>query len=103
MREGWICGQLRDFGKFLRNWCFFGVRQRRGTHVSVPKIGSRGGVLCFGGILGFHADLRRELNRRNLDLVFFGVLIGVPRGSTEEGGQLVFPFVCEGEFMCYSP
>jgi hypothetical protein len=64
---------------------FFGVGQRRGTDVSVPKIGSRGEVLCFGGILGFYAVLRREYYRGNLNLGFFGVLLGDPRGATEEG------------------
>jgi hypothetical protein len=37
------------FGKNLGDWKFWGNRQRRGAHVSVPKIGSRAGVLCFGG------------------------------------------------------
>jgi hypothetical protein len=78
----------------------WGSGQRRGTHVSVPKIGSRVGIKCFGGIWGFHAVLRRELNRRNLDLAFFWLLGGCPRGSVEEGGQFVFPFVCLGEFKC---
>jgi hypothetical protein len=27
-----------------------GQVQRRGTHVNTPKIGSRDGQLCFGGI-----------------------------------------------------
>jgi hypothetical protein len=79
---------------------FFGVRQRRGTHVSVPKIGSRVGVFCFGGILGFHADLRREFIWGNLSLVFFEGLGVYPRESIEEGGQLVCLSVCLGEFNC---
>jgi hypothetical protein len=45
--------------------------------------------MCFGGILGFHAELRRELGRGNLKWGFFGVLLVDPRRSTEEGGQLV--------------
>jgi hypothetical protein len=94
---------IEGFWKVFERFGFLRAGQRRGTHVSVPKIGSRGEVLCFGGILGSYADLRRELNRRNLDLLFFGVLVEDPRGYIEEGGQLVFPFVCEGEFMCYSP
>jgi hypothetical protein len=71
-----------DFG----DWFFWGAGQRRGTHVSTPKIGSRVGVYCFGGILWFYADLRRELIWRNLNLMFFEVLTGVPREGTEEGG-----------------
>jgi hypothetical protein len=49
------------------NWKVFGFEdfgdrvQRRGAGVNVPEIGSRGEVLCFGGILGVHADLRREI------------------------------------------
>jgi hypothetical protein len=65
--------------------------QRRGTHVSVPKIGSRVGVLCFGGNLGIYAELRRELYWGNLNLVVFGFLGVSPRGDIEEGGTLVFP------------
>jgi hypothetical protein len=67
--------------------------QRRGTHVSTPKIGSRGALLCFGGILGNHADLRRDFNWRNLDLGFFEVLDVVPRGGVEEGGPMCV-FLC---------
>jgi hypothetical protein len=68
--------------------------------VSTPKIGSRGELFCFGGILGFHADLRRELIWRNLDLVFFGILGWVPRESIEEGGHLCYSFVLLGELKC---
>jgi hypothetical protein len=87
---------LRGFGKFLGNWNFFGVGQRRGADVSVLKIGSRGELLCFGGILGFYADLRRELWWGNLDLMVFWFLGVCPRGSTEEGGQLVLLFCAFG-------
>jgi hypothetical protein len=39
-------------------WPNFGkVVQRRGVHVNTPKIGSRDGELCIGGILDFYADL----------------------------------------------
>jgi hypothetical protein len=31
--------------------------QRRGVHVNIPKIGSRAGENCIGGISEFHADL----------------------------------------------
>jgi hypothetical protein len=34
--------------------------QRRGADVNTPKKGSRAGQNCFGGILGIHAELRRE-------------------------------------------
>jgi hypothetical protein len=64
----------------------FGAGQRRGADVSVPKIGSRDGVLCFGGILRTHADLRREIVWGNFNLLFFLSLGGSPRVSIEEGG-----------------
>jgi hypothetical protein len=54
--------------------------------VRIPKIGSRAGLCCFGGIWGVYADLRRELFEGNLDLDFFWVLLGVPRGGGKEGG-----------------
>jgi hypothetical protein len=66
---------------------FFEAGQRRGAHVNVPKIGSRDGHLCFGGIQRFYAELRREIKRGNFNLVFFGVLVGSPRVSIEEGGH----------------
>jgi hypothetical protein len=73
---------------------FFGEEfQRRGVDVSTPKIGSRGGGFCLGGILGNHADLRRDLDWGNLDLLFFRVLFRVPRGGCEEGGPLCV-FLC---------
>jgi hypothetical protein len=78
-----------------------GAGQRRGAHVSVPEIGSRGVLLCFGGILGFHADLRREFLWGNFNLDFLGVLPGVPRGFIEEGGHLCYSYVFLGEFICY--
>jgi hypothetical protein len=46
--------------RFLVNW-ILGEVQRRGADVNTPKIGSRVGEFCFGGILGIHAVLRREL------------------------------------------
>jgi hypothetical protein len=66
-----------------------GAGQRRGTHVSTPEIGSRVGLFCFGGILGFYAELRRKLEWGNLRLGFFEVLGVSPRGFTEEGGTFV--------------
>jgi hypothetical protein len=56
--------------------------------VNTPKIGSRDGVLCFGGILRFCADFRRESFWRNLNLMVFGFMGGVPRKYIEEGGPL---------------
>jgi hypothetical protein len=56
--------------------------------VNTPKIGSRAGLFCFGGIYGFYAVLRRELFWRNFKLDFFEGLGGEPRGSIEEGGPL---------------
>jgi hypothetical protein len=44
--------------------------------------------------LGFRAELRRELKWGNWVLLFFWVLLEVPRSGTEEGGQ----FVCT---LCY--
>jgi hypothetical protein len=83
-------GQLEGIWNVLRNWIFWRNRQRRGVHVRTLKIGSRGAVFCFGGIWEFHAELRRECVWGNLDLVFFGVLVGVPREGTEGGGTTVF-------------
>jgi hypothetical protein len=77
---------LKEFWEFG----FWGKVQRRGVHVNTPKRGSRGEEICFGGIWGFYAELRREFNRGNLNLDFFGVLAVVPREVIEEGGQVVF-------------
>jgi hypothetical protein len=88
------------FGTSLRLEFLGGQVQRRGTRVNTPKNGSRAGETCFGGIQRFYAELRRELIRGNLDLDFFGVLVGDPRGGIEEGGQLVFPRGFWGNFMC---
>jgi hypothetical protein len=74
-----------DFG----DWFFWDRVQRRGADVNTPKNGSRDGQMCFGGISEIHADLRRELFRGNLKLVFFWGLFGFPRGGTEEGGPMV--------------
>jgi hypothetical protein len=81
-------GQLNGIWELFGKLGFFGAGQRRGAHVSIPKIGSRGELLCFGGILGFHADLRRELIWRNFKLELFGVLLSDPRRCVEEGGPL---------------
>jgi hypothetical protein len=82
-------GQLYGIWKILGCWFFWGNVRRRGAHVNIPKIGSRVGQLCFGGILGFYAELRREIKWRNWDLGFLGVLLVVPRESTEEGDHLM--------------
>jgi hypothetical protein len=87
-----------------KNWKFlefgiFGIRiQRRGVHVSIPKIGSRAGLYCFGGIWGPHADLRREFEWGNFNLGFFWVLFVVPRRYTEEGDHLCSLCVVWGNF-----
>jgi hypothetical protein len=78
---------------------FWGKVRRRGTHVNIPEIGSRDGECCFGGILRFHADLRRECFRGNLVLAFFRDLGGSPRGCTEEGGRFMGQFVCLGNVL----
>jgi hypothetical protein len=76
------------------------VVQRRGGRVSTPKIGSRVGVFVFGGILGIHADLRREFGWGNLKFGFFGVLVEGPREVSEEGDQWCAFVVCLGDFRC---
>jgi hypothetical protein len=53
--------------------------------VNTPKIGSRGALFVFGGILEIYAVLRRELNGGNLNLSVFGGVGVVPRGTVEEG------------------
>jgi hypothetical protein len=57
--------------------------------VNPPKIGSRDGESCFGGIYEFCAELRREIIWGNLKFGFFGGLLGFPRGYTEEGGTML--------------
>jgi hypothetical protein len=44
----------------------------------------------LGEFWSFYAELRRELKWGNWGLLFFEVLLGVPRGLIEEGGQFVF-------------
>jgi hypothetical protein len=82
-------GVLAGVWEFFWEFGFWGKLQRRGAHVSTPKIGSRDGGNCFGGIQRFYAELRREFKWRNLNWVFFGVF---GRGATwgcEEGDHLV--------------
>jgi hypothetical protein len=73
---------------------FWGNFSRRGTHVSVPKIGSRGACFCFGGILGVYADLRREIEMGGIEIGCFWNLGGVLTWGWRRGGQLVFKELC---------
>jgi hypothetical protein len=73
--------------------------QRRGVRVNTPEIGSRDGEFSFGGILDIYAELRRDLNWRNLKVGFFGVLVEVPRGGWEEGGPTVCTLGNLGELI----
>jgi hypothetical protein len=91
-------GQTEGTWKLFGKLVFWGNRQRRGTDVSVPKIGSRDGLLCFGGIQRFYAELRRELRWGNFDLVIFEVLPVGPREVIEEGDHLCAFGVFEGMF-----
>jgi hypothetical protein len=83
-----------DFGSIDRRlerfvvWNFGRWVQRRGARVNTLEIGSRVGVFCSGGILGFYADLRRKYNWGNLFLVVFGILGGGPRSSVRRGDHL---------------
>jgi hypothetical protein len=81
-------------------WNFGRWVQRRGARVNTLEIGSRVGVFCSGGILGFYADLRRKYNWGNLFLVVFVFLGGGPRGAYEEGGPLGVHSVCLEELKC---
>jgi hypothetical protein len=59
--EKWlIIGPIEGVWKLFEDLGFFEAGQRRGAHVSVPEIGSRDEVFCFGGIWGVYAVLRRE-------------------------------------------
>jgi hypothetical protein len=78
---------------------FWGNFWRRGTHVNILKIGSRGAENCLGEIQGFYAVLRREYFRGNLKLTIFVILSVCPRVLTEEGGQLVFLLCIWGRFL----
>jgi hypothetical protein len=54
-----MAGIERNSDWFLVFWIWRNF-WRRGTHVNIPEIGSRGAGNCSGGILDFYADLRRE-------------------------------------------
>jgi hypothetical protein len=81
MGIGLIFGVLRFWGKI----------QRRGGRVNTLKIGSRGGVLGFGGIWEFYAVLRRDLIWGLRFTLFLGVVGGVPRERIEEGTTVCSP------------
>jgi hypothetical protein len=83
-------GQLSEDWKDLGDFVIWGNVRRRGADVNVPEIGSRGACLCIGGISGFCAELRREMEWGNLNLMVFGILGGNPREACEEGGHYVF-------------
>jgi hypothetical protein len=70
--------------------------QRRGTDVNVPEIGSRGVLLCFGGILGIYADLRREFNLGNLSLGVLRIWVGFHVALLRRGDSIVL-LLCLGE------
>jgi hypothetical protein len=69
---------------------FWGNVRRRGTHVSTLKIGSRGEVKCFGGILAFCAELRRELEWGNWGLGFLRIGRGFYVVLLRRGTLIVF-------------
>jgi hypothetical protein len=73
-------GGLAGFELILGDLVFWRKIQRRGVHVSPPKIGSRGDAFVFGGILRFYAVSRRELIWGKLGLGFFEGLGGGSRG-----------------------
>jgi hypothetical protein len=66
-------------------WKIWGKVRRRGGRVSIPEIGSRGDVFVFGGILGFCAELRRELGKEEFKIWCLG---GVLRREGGRGGNL---------------
>jgi hypothetical protein len=78
-------GQLAGIGMEFLELNFWGNLWRRGTHVNIPKIGSRGAEKCLGEFYGVYADLRREFGWGNLKWGFFEVLLVNPRGCVEEG------------------
>jgi hypothetical protein len=82
----------------LSDLIFGGIVRRRGTHVNIPKKGSRGDAFCLGGILGFCAELRREFCWGNFKWDFLEVLVGGPRRFIEEGDH----WCAFWEFIGYS-
>jgi hypothetical protein len=47
---GWFLGQLAENWEVLGIGIFWGKVRTRGTHVNIPKKGSRGDAFCLGGI-----------------------------------------------------
>jgi hypothetical protein len=95
--EKWLeLGVLNEIGLEFWILVFWGNVRRRGTDVSTPKIGSRGVCLCFGGILGSYADLRREFGWVRLKFRFLGILGVGPRGSGRRGVTSVSSCIFRG-------
>jgi hypothetical protein len=87
----------RKVGIEFGDWIFWRNFWRRGTHVNIPKIGSRGEGKCLGEFWGVYADLRREFKWGNFKLGFLGVFLVSPREPIEEGGHLcVFLYTIGG-------
>jgi hypothetical protein len=80
-------------GFWIGIWVFkvWGNLSRKGTHVKLPKIGSRGTVFIHWGNLRFCAELRREWCWEVLFWVDLEVGGGWGYVGGEEGGPLVFP------------
>jgi hypothetical protein len=89
---------MQGFGLGFGFWNFWRNFWRRGVHVNIPEKGSRGGEKCLEEFGGVYAVLRRKFDWGNLNLGFFEILFGCPRGDGEEGGLLVLLRVCLGVF-----
>jgi hypothetical protein len=72
------------------------VVQRRGGGVNTPEIGSRDGINCFGGISGFHAELRREIKWGNFIWWFLGFWAEIHVGTVRRGDNGVHLGECFG-------
>jgi hypothetical protein len=92
-------GQLDEIWKVFEDLCVWRKLQRRGTHVNVPEIGSRGEEKCFGGISGIYAVLRREFGWGNLDLVNLGFLSGGLTWGWRRGDHLCAIWVWGNGFV----
>jgi hypothetical protein len=93
---------LAGIGKDLTDFLGFevwGKVQRRGVHVNTPKIGSRVGGNCFGGILRFHAELRREFEGGIGNWSVLGFLGGKLTWEGRRGGSLCVFCVCWGIYL----
>jgi hypothetical protein len=67
--------------------------QRRGVHVNIPKIGSRVGVCCFGGILGGLRCFTKRIERGKLVFSNFWDFWAVGSRGVGGGGTLCALFV----------